>query len=99
MPSSSGSEVYFGVCLPTQGYKQRDAYIVTQGPLEKTVEDDVGVPVWLYRDALSAGRRLPGLYIHQHSHIMNLYVCVHVCACVCVCVLYCRRAATATGYV
>ena len=30
---------YFGVYLPTQGYKQRDAYIVTQGPLENTVED------------------------------------------------------------
>ena len=35
------------------------------------LEDDVGVPVWLYRDALSAGRRLPGLYIHQHPHTVN----------------------------
>ena len=25
------------------------------------LEDDVGVPVWLYCDALSAGRRWPGL--------------------------------------
>ena len=41
-------------------------------------EDDVGVPVWLYRDALSAGRRLPGLYIHQHSHSELVYVCVYV---------------------
>ena len=49
----------------------------------------MGVPVWLYRDALSAGRRSPGLYIHQHSHIMNWYVCVCMyvlCVCVRVCV-------------
>ena len=31
------------------------------------LEDDVGVPVWLYRDALSAGRRLSGLYTNTHT--------------------------------
>ena len=37
----------------------------------------MGVPVWLYRDALSAGRRLPGLYTNTHT--LYTGVCGSVC--------------------
>ena len=89
---------YFGVCLPTQGYQQRDAYIVTQGPLENTVEDfwrmmweyQCGCIVMLCQLVEDCQVCTPTL-----THCELVYVCV--CVCVYICVLYCRRAATATG--
>ena len=49
----------------------------TEGDSGGLLEDGVGLPVWLYCDALSVGRRWPGLYKHV---TMNCHVCfVELC--------------------
>ena len=67
-----------------KGYKQRDAYIVTQGPLENTVEDFwrmmCGCIVMLCQLVEDCQVCTPTL-----THCILAYTCVCVCVCVCVC--------------
>ena len=82
------------MCTILKGYKQRDAYIVTQGPLENTVEDFWRM-MWEYQCGcivMLCQLEEDGQVYRPDTHTQTVnYWCVYV--------VNCRRAATATGQV